>query len=64
MTARRKSMSGQHDSHHRSQTADGQGSATTVNVGNSAITHGDECQDMALMTAGRCMHGAKNNRAR
>ena len=40
----------------------GMESATTVDVSNSAITHGNERQDMALGTAGRCMHGAKNNR--
>jgi hypothetical protein len=37
-------------------------SATTVDVSNSATTHGDERQDVALGTAGRCLHGAKNNR--
>jgi hypothetical protein len=37
-------------------------SATTVHICNSARTHGNERQDMALGTAGRCMHGAKNNR--
>jgi hypothetical protein len=40
----------------------GMESATTVNVCNSATTHGNEGQDMALGTAGHCMHGAKNNR--
>src|SRR5258705_13995548 len=39
-------------------------SATTVDVCNSARTHGNEGQDVALGTAGRCMHGAKNNRVR
>src|SRR5258705_5316137 len=42
----------------------GMESATTVDVCNSATTHGDERQDMALGSAGRCMHGAKNNRVR
>lgn len=37
-------------------------SATTVNVCNSAITHSNERQDVALGIAGHCMHGAKNNR--
>jgi hypothetical protein len=37
-------------------------SATTVDVCNSARTHGNESQDVALGTAGHCMHGAKNNR--
>jgi hypothetical protein len=40
----------------------GMESATTVDICNSAHTHGNERQDMALGTAGRCMHGAKNNR--
>ena len=40
----------------------GMESATTVDVCNSARTHGNEGQDVALGTAGRCMHGAKNNR--
>ena len=37
-------------------------SATTVDISNSAVTHGDEGQDMALGAAGRCVHGAKRNR--
>jgi hypothetical protein len=40
----------------------GMESATTVHICNSARTHGNERQYMALRTAGRCMHGAKNNR--
>ncbi len=47
---------------HRHQTADGLESATTVDISNSARTHGEERQDMALRAAGRCVHGAKNNR--
>lgn len=40
----------------------GMESATTVDICNSARTHGNEGQDVALGLAGRCMHGAKNNR--
>jgi hypothetical protein len=42
----------------------GMESATTVDVCNSAITHGNERQDVALGAAGCCVHGAKNNRVR
>ena len=41
------------DSDSRHQTADGLESATTVDIGNSAATHRDESQDMALSLAGR-----------
>jgi hypothetical protein len=51
------------DSDSRHQTADGSESATTVDIGNSAATHGDEGQNKALRGAGRCVHGAKRNRA-
>lgn len=40
----------------------GIGSATTVHVSNSAITHGNERQNMAALVAGHCLHGAKPNR--
>ncbi len=37
-------------------------SATTTDISNSARTHGNEGHDVALFAAGRCVHGAKNNR--
>jgi hypothetical protein len=40
----------------------GTGSATTSDVSNSAITHGNESQNMALGDAGRCVHAANPNR--
>jgi hypothetical protein len=51
------------DSDSRHQTADGLESATTVDIGNSAATHRDESQDMALRGARGCVHGAKRNRS-
>jgi len=48
----------------RHQTGTGVGSATTVHIGHSAIPHGNERQDVALLVAGRCAHGAKPNRIR
>jgi hypothetical protein len=50
------------DSDSRHQTADGLESATTVDVSNSASTHGKESQNVALGSAGRCVHGANRNR--
>jgi hypothetical protein len=43
--------------------ADGVESAATVDVSNSARTHGNEGQDVALSAAGRCVHGGNNNRS-
>jgi hypothetical protein len=40
----------------------GTGSATTSDVSNSASTHGNKGQDMALGDAGRCVHDANRNR--
>jgi hypothetical protein len=37
-------------------------SATTTDVSDSCESHGDEGQDMTTLVAGRCLHGAKNNR--
>jgi hypothetical protein len=37
-------------------------SATTTDIGDSTETHGNEGQDVATLVAGRCAHGAKNNR--
>ena len=37
-------------------------SATTVDIGNSAITNGNEYQNKALFAAARCLHGGKRNR--
>jgi hypothetical protein len=37
-------------------------SATTTNISDSAESHGNEGQDVAALVAGRCLHGAKNNR--
>ena len=62
-TARRWISVNARHSDSRHQTADGLGSATTVHISNSAITHGNEGQNMALGSAGRCVHGAKRNRA-
>lgn len=50
--------------HYRRQTANGFGSATTENVGNSAAANGNEGQDMALRAADRCVHGGKRSRGR
>ena len=36
-------------------------SATTTDISDSG-THGNEGQDVAALVAGRCLHGAKNNR--
>jgi hypothetical protein len=35
---------------------------TTTNISDSTESHGNEGQDMAALVAGRCLHGAKNNR--
>jgi len=40
----------------------GMESATTTDVSDSCESHGDEGQDMTTLVAGRCLHGAKNNR--
>ena len=37
-------------------------SATTTDISDSTQFHGNEGQDMAALVAGRCLHGAKNNR--
>jgi len=37
-------------------------SATTTDISDSCETHGDEGQHVATLVAGRCLHGAKNNR--
>lgn len=37
-------------------------SATTTNISDSSESHGNEGQDVAPLIAGRCLHGAKNNR--
>jgi hypothetical protein len=39
-------------------------SATTTDISDSTETHGNEGQDVAALVAGRCLHGAKNNRVR
>jgi hypothetical protein len=43
---------------------DGMESATTTDISNSSESHGNECHDVAALVAGRCLHGAKNNRIR
>jgi hypothetical protein len=40
----------------------GMESATTTDISDSRETHGNEGQDVAALVAGRCLHGAKNNR--
>jgi hypothetical protein len=40
----------------------GMESATTTDISDSTESHGDEGHDMAALVAGRCLHGAKNNR--
>jgi hypothetical protein len=40
----------------------GMESATTTDISDSTESHGNEGQDMALLVAGHCLHGAKNNR--
>jgi hypothetical protein len=37
-------------------------SATTTDIGDSRQTNGNEGQNVAALVAGRCLHGAKNNR--
>lgn len=37
-------------------------SATTTDISDSTESHGNEDQDVATLVAGRCLHGAKNNR--
>jgi hypothetical protein len=37
-------------------------SATTTDISDSTESHGNEGQDVATLVAGRCTHGAKNNR--
>jgi surface antigen len=37
-------------------------SATTTDISDSSESHGNEGQDVAALVAGRCTHGAKNNR--
>jgi hypothetical protein len=37
-------------------------SATTTDISDSCESHGNEDQDVAALVAGRCLHGAKNNR--
>src|SRR4051794_28672079 len=37
-------------------------SATTTDISDSTESHGNEGQDVAALVAGRCLHGAKNNR--
>jgi hypothetical protein len=37
-------------------------SATTTDISDSSESHGNEDQDVATLVAGRCVHGAKNNR--
>jgi hypothetical protein len=36
--------------------------ATTTDISDSTESHGNEGQVMAALVAGRCLHGAKNNR--
>jgi hypothetical protein len=40
----------------------GMESATTTDISDSTETHGDEGHHVATLIAGRCLHGAKNNR--
>ncbi len=40
----------------------GMESATTTDISDSCETHGNEGQYVATLVAGRCLHGAKNNR--
>jgi hypothetical protein len=40
----------------------GMESATTTDISDSRKTNGNEGQDVAALVAGRCLHGAKNNR--
>ena len=42
----------------------GMESATTTDISDSTESHGNEGQDVAALVAGRCLHGAKNNRVR
>ena len=37
-------------------------SATTTDISDSTESHGNEGHDVAPLVAGRCLHGAKNNR--
>jgi hypothetical protein len=37
-------------------------SATTTDISDSTESHGNERHDVAALVAGRCLHGAKNNR--
>jgi hypothetical protein len=37
-------------------------SATTTDISDSTESHGNERHDVATLVAGRCLHGAKNNR--
>jgi hypothetical protein len=37
-------------------------SATTTDIRHSTESHGNERHDVAALVAGRCLHGAKNNR--
>jgi hypothetical protein len=37
-------------------------SATTTDISDSTESHGNEGHDVAVLVAGRCLHGAKNNR--
>jgi hypothetical protein len=37
-------------------------SATTTDISDSRKTNGNEGQHVAALVAGRCLHGAKNNR--
>jgi hypothetical protein len=39
-------------------------SATTTDISDSTESHGNERHDVATLVAGRCLHGAKNNRIR
>src|SRR3954452_21206832 len=40
----------------------GMESATTTDISDSTESHGNEGHDMASLVAGRCLHGAKDNR--
>ena len=40
----------------------GMESATTTDISDSRKTNGNEGQHVAALVAGRCLHGAKNNR--
>jgi hypothetical protein len=40
----------------------GMESTTTTDISDSRKTNGNEGQDVAALVAGRCLHGAKNNR--